>query len=338
MIVKKLKKFLLDDLAEPLFFKNTSAIVKNTKFKKKYYIINRTPGSGMFSNVTYILNHIIYAKKKGLVPVVDMENFTTIYNEKRIIKNTFNAWEYYFEPVSKESLAKIYKNCEYILSSGDLIKKFKNSITIDKNLIKEFRKIKFKKYILHEANLFKKKKFNSKDKIIGLHLRSTSYKKAKNHSLVMSLKIMREEIDRVIKKDSYNKIFCVTEDMKYYNYLKKIYKKKIIFFPSFRSYKNDAFKIYPRKLHRYQLGREIVIETILLSKCDGILYSGSNVATAASLLAKPGVKLYEINLGFNSSNKYIARWLWYIKNLLPKNFGGLMVKNRSEKNTNLYNY
>ena len=90
MIVEKLKKFFLDDLAEPLFFKDTSAIIKNSKFKKKYYIINRTPGSGMFSNVTYILNHIIYAKKKGLVPIIDMKNFTTIYNEKKIVKNLQN--------------------------------------------------------------------------------------------------------------------------------------------------------------------------------------------------------------------------------------------------------
>ena len=37
---------------------------------------------------------------------------------------------------------------------------------------------------------------------------------------------------------------------------------------SFRSNKNDAFKIYPRNNHRYKLGKEILYETILLSSCD----------------------------------------------------------------------
>ena len=49
---------------------------------KIFYIIKRTPGTGLFSNVLFVLNHLIKAKKLGYIPFVDMQNFHTIYNEK----------------------------------------------------------------------------------------------------------------------------------------------------------------------------------------------------------------------------------------------------------------
>ena len=64
---------------------------------KIFYIIKRTPGTGLFSNVLFVLNHLIKAKKLGYIPFVDMQNFHTIYNEKNPIKNNENAWEYYFK-------------------------------------------------------------------------------------------------------------------------------------------------------------------------------------------------------------------------------------------------
>ena len=48
-------------------------------------------------------------QKKKMIPIVDMENFTTIYNEKSKVFKTFNAWEYYFEQFSKVNLKNIYK-------------------------------------------------------------------------------------------------------------------------------------------------------------------------------------------------------------------------------------
>ena len=39
-----------------------------------------------------------------------MENFTTIYNERQKINNTYNAWEYYFEKLNKYNLSEVYKS------------------------------------------------------------------------------------------------------------------------------------------------------------------------------------------------------------------------------------
>ena len=154
-----LKKYFIDDLAEPLFFKKNKNIINNNKKNKvKYYIIHRSPGAGMFSNINYILNHVKYAKKQKLIPIVDMENFTTIYNEFQKVNNTKNAWEYYFHQFTKKKLKKIYNAGNYIFSRIENLKPFINRLDTDQEIIQLLKKIKFKKKILNEVNSFINKK------------------------------------------------------------------------------------------------------------------------------------------------------------------------------------
>ena len=90
----------------------------------------------------------------------------------------------------------------------------------------------------------------------------------------------------------------------------------------------DSFDIYPRKNHRYLLGEEILIESLLLSKCDGLTYIKSNVISAAIEFSKKKIKLHEVFLGLNSRNRFISKYLWYIRSILPKDFGGFELKYR----------
>ena len=46
-------------------------------------MIRRSPGAGMFSNVNYVINHLKVCDQYNFIPIIDMENFTTIYNEER---------------------------------------------------------------------------------------------------------------------------------------------------------------------------------------------------------------------------------------------------------------
>ena len=46
-----------------------------------------------------------------------MENFTTIYNEREKINNTYNAWEYYFEKLNKYTLNEVYNSERYFNKS-----------------------------------------------------------------------------------------------------------------------------------------------------------------------------------------------------------------------------
>ena len=50
------------------------------------------------------------------------------------------------------------------------------------------------------------------------------------------------------------------------------------------------------------------------------LHNLSNIIAAVQI-----AKLYKINNGFNSDNIFLSRFLWYLKKILPENFGGFKI-------------
>ena len=99
MFFKKFKNFIKSNLViqtpkilnleKSIIYKkynnNSNNILSMGKMNpdKIFYIIKRTPGTGLFSNVLFVLNHLIKAKKLGYIPFVDMQN---LYN---IMKKTY---------------------------------------------------------------------------------------------------------------------------------------------------------------------------------------------------------------------------------------------------------
>ena len=291
---------------------------------KIFYIIKRSPGTGLFSNVTFILNHLKICKRHNFIPVVDMENFKTIYNEIDKIKNTNNAWEYYFENLNNYSLDEIYKSNNVIITNDKFFHFFSYGIDVDPKLSELLQTdIKINNLLL---KTYKRvcKKFNNK-KILGVHFRGTSYKRSPGHPLPATKKQMVDVVNNLLKKEPIDKIFLVTEEKNYLDYFKKKFRDKLIYIDCcYRSDKNDAFEIYPRKRHRYKLGREALIETLLLSKCDYFIYLCSNVSSAAiSFNLNTKQKRIQIDNGMNSKNIIISQFLWYLKTLLPKKIGGI---------------
>ena len=327
-IVKRfLRKYFTHNRPVPLirlFPKKISFEYKLSSFGNKnknliFYVIKRDVGSGFFSNLFFILNHIRIAQKFNFIPVIDMKNFKTIYNDKSKKYKKKNFWEVYFEKITKYELKIVYQSNNVIFSSN-----FLPSDTVfdwnKKNLRKIYKKyIKIKPIFLSKKNNFVKKNF--KQKILGVHFRGTSYKIARSHSLQPNLKIMIDLINFLIKKYNYKKIFVITEEQAYLDGLKKEFKNKLIFYESYRSYKDDAFKNYPRKDHRYKLGKEAIIEMLILSKCYGITYVKSNIVSAAKRFSKTKQQDHEIFFGYNSRNIYVARWKWYLKYYFPFIFG-----------------
>lgn len=334
MIIKK----ILTNTGPKLLF-NTQNFIKQKYLKEKnlilysfgkknknkiFYIIRRSPGAGIFSNVTFVLNHLQICHQFNFIPIVDMKNFTTIYNEKNKILNNLNAWEYYFQKLNKYSLEEAYKSKNVILSPNI----FNQNMILDmtnQKIKKFFKKIKIKKYFINKSNSFYNKYFNYKDKILGVHFRGSTYKVARGHAFPATSKLMIKNIDKLIKKFKYNKIFLVTEENCYLKLFKEKYGDKCIFYYSYRMNDIDSFKIYPRKMHRFKLGEESLIEAIILSKCHGLTYIKSNLVSAAMLLSKIRQNYHEIFLGLNSRNKFAARWLWYLKVYAPLIFGKLNV-------------
>lgn len=310
-------KIKINDLSQ-IYYKSYGNLNKN----KIFYIIRREPTAGFFSNVTFILNHLKICDDMNFIPIIDMQNYPSLHNEIHPINKNKNAWEYYFKKINKYSLNEVYKSKNVYMSSKTFQKKMFLDMT-NNEISRYFSKIKIKKEILQKINIFNKEKFKKNDKILGVHFRGSTYKTARGHGFPLTKELMIKNIQSLIKKFDYNKIFVVTEEQEYLKALKEKFNDQIIFYDSFRMKKLDSYKIYPRKNHRYLLGEEILIETVLLSKCNGLTFIKSNVISAAKLFTKKKIKLHEVYLGTNTRNKFFSKYLWLIKSILPSYLGGL---------------
>ena len=337
-IKQLIKKILLvDEGPKPLIFREQLKPIdsydkdgfKYCKFgnlnpDKTFYIIKRSSHAGIFSYLSFVLNHLVISKENNFVPIVDMENYVNPYNEIESIDNTFNSWQYYFKQVSNYNLNEVYKSKNVVFSRDDFHHKMSYRIHLDKNFEKfKNKEISIKdKYKVFLDNFMNDHNLNNK-KILGIHFRGTSYKTSRGHILPATENQIQKYIDEILIKESHDKIFLCTEETRYLNFLKKRYSNKLLYLNTYRSNKNDAFLNYERKNHRYLLGDEAIKDTLILSKCSSLLFVRSNIINAANYFSEKEQSMYEVFNGFNSRNQFIARWLWYIKKNLPKRFYGL---------------
>lgn len=105
---------------------------------KTFYVIRLVPpGTGFLANYNYVLGYMKYALDKGWHPVIDMENYATLYQEDEPYNDTRNVWEYYFEqPLDvssgkRYSLDEVYKSKNVVLAKGDAKYAYTNSMEDD---------------------------------------------------------------------------------------------------------------------------------------------------------------------------------------------------------------
>ena len=334
---KKLVRFFLKS-REKTFLKKKNRIFDKVKIapdykacsfgnknkNKLFYVIKRYHGGGLFSNFLFVLNHLIQADKLGAIPVVDMENFTNVYSEKRKINETHNSWLYYFDQVSSYTLSEVYKSKRVIFSSEKIF--FEQSVSYKKNE-KDLKKI-YKKYIhIKEEFIIAAKKFSKKNflnkKVIAVHWRGTDHKVLPSHPFPPTEKQILEITDGLILTKKFNKIFLVTEEKRYLEIFKERYGSKLCYLNSFRSNSIKEFSQNLRLNHRYNLGKESLIEVLILSNLSNLVCSRSNISEIAKFLSnKKSYKIYEIMNGFNSSSIIHSLYLWHLKKILPKFLGG----------------
>ena len=83
---------------------------------KKFYVISVTYNiEGLFAIVNSVINHCIYAKKQGYIPVINMKHYKNQYfKDNKAYKD--NSWEYFFEQPAGYTLDDIKEEDEFIIS------------------------------------------------------------------------------------------------------------------------------------------------------------------------------------------------------------------------------
>ena len=161
-----------------------------------------------------------------------------------------------------------------------------------------------------------------KQKVLGVFIRGGEFLRISNHHFPATIDQAIKKVHNILKKENYDKIFLSTIEEKYYKRFKSEFREKLVSYPTLRS-DRDLMRFYPRKLHRYKMGKEILVESIILSLSDGFFYSYTNVSQFVILLGmNKKQKKYFIDNGKNHKNIFISSFYWYLKVILPEFLGG----------------
>jgi hypothetical protein len=288
-----------------------------------FYVIWREHfGSGLFSNVSHVLCHLMIADTLGMEPVIDFENFPTLYNEDEEVQGTRNAWEYYFRQTSPVPLREIYESRHVFLCDGKYPRGFSFSVTtIPGSMEVCHKRIQVLPEIEDTVRTWMKE-FGTRT--LGILFRGQEMNRAPGHPFGPTKRQMLEAAKRLVRELNFDRIFLMTEDQNYLDLLRSEFGSALIFTNSFRTRGENAYRIKPRPLHRYKLGREVLVDALLLSRCQAFLASGSNVSEFAKLMNGGRYEAaWQIWNGLNCSNPLVALHLYDIRRRLPARLGGL---------------
>lgn len=257
--------------AVPVFMKSFG----NLNPDRIFYVIWREKShSGLFSNVFHVLAHLQYAKDLGLTPVVDMKNFRTLYNEPNPVSGKDNAWEYYFGQPSNHTLDDVYKSKRVVFCYGANNSAFGAyyDFTRTQKLAKQFLYVR--DHIEATALDFAQKHFHGET--LGVHIRGQEMKTAAGHPVPPSIEQMLERAESLLQRYPISAIFVVSEEQSYVEAFQQRFGDKVVATKAFRTHETNAYTLpeYPRPLHMYHLGRELLVDTLLLSRCDHLLAGG----------------------------------------------------------------
>lgn len=303
IIVRSILKLLHENKEEILSFG------ENNKDKIFYLICPDADGVGLFSYFTIFTGHIRYARKKGYIPVIDMMNYRNTYlDEKSIGKE--NAWEYYFKQPDKYSLSEVYESKNVIKSSGAPIvwpdastgfcfnKKIRNYW---KKIVRE--NIFITDEILNEANDKWNSLFNENDRVLGVNCRGTDYiaLRPKWHPKQPEPQKVIAKVKEVMSEQKCTKIFLATEDKDIYKMFKEKFGEIVVDNDVYR-YDYDgksyiAMMKSDREDDKKLRGKEYLITTLLLSKCNCFIGGRNGGAVGALLFADNYEYEYIWNLG-----------------------------------------
>lgn len=278
------------------------------RLRKKYYIIYRSAGgAGFFSNYMWVLGHVIFAKRLGYIPVVDMENYPTLYSEVEPVHGEKNAWNYYFENVEKVTLEEAYASGRYVFGDDAPLHLYEGkyckgiyryptdkAISYYAPIIR--KNLHIKKELLDEFEQKWSRKVKDAEAVLGIHVRGTDMKNNLGHPMPAATQCYLENAFEILQKHpEISKVFLATDEYNVAETFAKTFQES-----QWKLFINEAFRVWDsgekkktgihetvvehaRCNHKYLLGKEVLQDAYYLSKCDYLLCGYSNISNVALL-------------------------------------------------------
>ncbi len=289
-----------------------------------YYVIWRE-GGGLFSILASVLGHLRLAMALGAVPVVDMQNFPSVYRENEPVHGSMNVWDYYFEPVSTCTLNQVYESANVLVSDGSYPAGTTMSVSSDPSLLDIFdSRIRINERT-QVALTSRRNAVKVGQRTLGIHFRGQEMRTAVSHPFPPTLPQVMTRARRLLASGEFDQIFLVTEGREYAEVFSREFGELVVYADNYRAHRSNAYREYPRPQHKYLLGLEVLTDMLLLSECGGLISGSSNVSEMAILLSRGRYRVnIQIRNGTNSANRILASQLWNAKSRLPPKFGGFL--------------
>jgi hypothetical protein len=262
------------------------------------------PYAGFFTYPLFVINSILYCKKHSDhyfdLPIVNFDNHLNRY-----IDNDGIFWNNYFTIKGNYT----YKHLGRKMSDGELDNLHHHfgiqTYPYGRGMYKNHREYYDKPYnniiddfylnnritantiitqyltvndmIVKKVNDFFEAKL-SKYYVIGIHIRGTD----KQHN-IGGRKILPHEyfkyIDYLLNKHDNSILFLATDDETCNTIMKEKYQGKLITYDNILRSKNNI--LYEKLDNNYKKGEDVIIDSLLLSKCNFLLYQSSAVSEFA---------------------------------------------------------
>ncbi len=277
------------------------------RITNKYYIIRRgNLGAGFFSNYYWVMGHLVFARKWGYVPAVDMLNYKTLYSEDNPIDGELNAWNYYFDNVGAVSLEEAYESGRYVLGRDEPLHRYANRFCDENYRFPTDKAIDYYYPFIHEHIRIREsieleftreweKKASHPDKIIGIHIRGTDMKNNLGHPMPAHIDRYIEEVETLMQEDkTIQGIFLATDEKKVVEHFQNHFRGKcdVLFMEAFRSDEqemehktgiHEQIIENPRENHKYKMGMEVLHDAWCLSRCGYLVCGHSNITNVVVL-------------------------------------------------------
>jgi len=297
-----------------------------------YLIRQPVMGRGLFSLVSSVVCHLHVARRFQLTPIVDFSSaFRTEYNdsefEQQDDEGRTNAWEYYFRPVSSLSLDEASRS-HRILSS---VPSFPDRYPVTISHVQELRDLTCETIhprdeIIAEVSQFWDRHLNGQH-VLGVHYRGQEQKTTPYHPLSPTKEQLIAGIELALEQRQFTRIFAVSEDAGHIESIQSRFGAMVVTTPHFRTRAPvNAYRIKPRLQHKYLLGREVLVDALILSRCQGLVSGTSTVSEYVRSINNGSYCIdWVIDNGFNATNQTMAKHLWSIKRRLPDSWGGFSI-------------
>ena len=267
-----------------------------------------TDTQGLLSSYLHVLKNIIWANNNGYVPYVDFESPRCQYYTGRVIHDSKNAWEYYFEQPSDLTKGRIaqFKNVIY---SGWSLSKRKNPKSIpkrpeiieDKGIMDASRMCPVKQYIKEIVDKKYRELFLGKT-VLGVFIRGTDYVKLrpKGHAQQPDIESVVSKIQDFLNQYPIEKIFVVTEDLDYYHILQNQFGEMVFSSDNYfiSNYNGNQYVGAAFKNDSYERGLNYLIRILLYGLCDYSIAGITNGSVVANILReKEPQESYWFDLG-----------------------------------------